>query len=49
MKTTANKDEDPGDLKQPPIKGVFDLGDIQTGITTRGFNHSLIDFKLCPK
>ncbi|XP_067938571.1 CD109 antigen-like [Watersipora subatra] len=36
-------------LHEPSTKGVIDLGEFNQDITTRGFNHTFIDFKLCPR
>ncbi|XP_067941196.1 CD109 antigen-like [Watersipora subatra] len=48
LRTTKTIEDDRDQLKKSPHRGIFDLGDFNREITTRGFNHSFIDFKLCP-
>ncbi|KAF6025141.1 Tep6 [Bugula neritina] len=49
LETSKHVADDRDQLKKPPIRGIIDLGDFNTDITTRGFNHSFIDYKLCPR
>ena len=36
-------------IAPPPIPNIFDLGNFNFNITTAGFNHSFIDYKICPR
>ena len=47
--TTQNFDFEDSQLRQPEIKDVFDLGNFNYDIRTSGFNHSSINYKLCPR
>lgn len=47
LETTSNH-EHRDQLRTAPGPAAFSLGSYNDGITTRGFNHSMIDYKICP-
>ena len=48
LETTSNH-EHRQQLRSPPGDQAFSLGSYNDDITTRGFNHSMIDYKICPR